>query len=98
MRLVLCPVMHSDSSDSGSLAADHSFSSHPEHADAIHAAILAIQKLALEQPEFAKRLRDMTTTEEVRLELLSHGIDISAEALWRHRGLLLKDGHPTWRG
>lgn len=27
-----------------------------------------------------------------------HGITVTPEALWRHRGTLLRGGLPTWRG
>jgi hypothetical protein len=77
---------------------DHSFQAHPEHAEAIDQAIHAIQRLALEQDGFADMLRTAATTDEVREFLHNQGIEISSEALWRHRGVLLKDGHPTWRG
>jgi hypothetical protein len=98
VSLVLHSTMHDTIANSGSHESEHSFKSHPEHSDEVHRAIVEIQKLAEEQPDFAKQLRDMSTTEEVRLALLGYGITISNEALWRHRGSLLKDGQPTWRG
>ena len=27
-----------------------------------------------------------------------HGVEVSPEALWRHRGTLVSGGLPTWRG
>ncbi len=77
---------------------DTSFHPHPEHADAVNAALAAIHQLIDDQPDFADFLRLSTSTEDVRQALHNHGIDISNEALWRHRGSLLKDGQPTWRG
>jgi cobalamin biosynthesis protein CbiD len=74
------------------------FQPHPEHADAVNEAIKAIEQLLNEQPDFAEVLRTASSTEDVRQELQKHGIEISSEALWRHRGSLLKDGQPTWRG
>ena len=74
------------------------FHPHPEHADAVNEAVKAIQQLLIEQPGFAQVLRTASSTEDVRNELQKHGIEISSEALWRHRGSLLKDGQPTWRG
>ena len=65
---------------------------------AVNQALLAIQQLLITQPEFGALLRTLRSTEEARLALLEHGIEISNEALWRHRGLLMKDGQPTWRG
>ena len=49
----------------------------------------------MDQPEFANVLRSSSSTEEVRLALLKHGIKISNEALWRHRGMLMKDGQAS---
>lgn len=74
------------------------FAPHPEHADAVNTALQAIQQLLIDQPDFADVLRSSSTTDEVRLALLEHGIAISNEALWRHRGTLMKDGQPSWRG
>lgn len=70
----------------------------PQHAAAVNQALLAIQQLLIMQPEFGDVLRTLRSTEEARLALLEHGIEISNEALWRHRGMLMKDGQPTWRG
>jgi hypothetical protein len=75
-----------------------SFEPHPEHADAVNTALAAIHQLIDEKPDFADFLRLTTSTEDVRQALHNHGIEISNEALWRHRGSLLKDGQPTWRG
>ena len=74
------------------------FKAHPEHAEAVNAALDAIHQLIDAQPEFADFLRLTTSTEDVRQALHNHGIEITNEALWRHRGSLLKDGQPTWRG
>ncbi len=74
------------------------FGSHPEHAQAVSRAIQAIQQLALDQPDVADALRAAASTDEARSVLLDHGITISSEALWRHRGSLLREGQPTWRG
>ncbi|MFN9870697.1 MAG: hypothetical protein ACK55E_04570 [Cyanobacteriota bacterium] len=46
----------------------------------------------------ADALQAAASTDEARTVLLDHGITISSEALWRHRGSLLKEGQPTWRG
>ncbi len=74
------------------------FESHPEHAEAINRAIHAIQKLGEAQPGLAEALRAAASTEEASQLLGGHGIEISPEALWRHRGEVLKDGQPTWPG
>ena len=78
--------------------AAHPLTSHPEHADAVNTALQEIQQLLIDQPDFADVLRLSSTTEELRLALLEQGITISNEALWRHRGTLMKDGQPSWRG
>jgi len=85
-------------SESTAGSAHPPFQSHPEHAEAVSQAIRAIQQLALEQPDVADALRAAASTDEARHVLLAHGITISNEALWRHRGSLLKEGQPTWRG
>jgi hypothetical protein len=74
------------------------FESHPEHSDAVNKALHAIQQLLIDEPEFTDVLRASSTTEQLRLALLEHKIEISNEALWRHRGMLMKDGQPSWRG
>ena len=74
------------------------FESHPDHAATVHEAIKALKQLLLDQPDFADVLRSASSTEEARRALIEHGIEITDEALWRHRGMLLKDGQPTWRG
>jgi hypothetical protein len=74
------------------------FQAHPEHAEAINQAVSAIQQLGESEPGFADALRAAVNTAEAQQLLHSYGIEISVEALWRHRGVLLKDGHPTWRG
>ncbi len=91
--------MNSELTSEGSTSAPNpSFEPHPEHAEAVQEAISAIQKLAQEDPDFVCKLSDTFTTEEAQQLLDRYGITISTEALWRHRGSLLKDGHPTWRG
>lgn len=61
-------------------------------------AIRAIRKLGAEQPEFAAALRSAASTAEASALLKGYGIEITAGALWRHRGELLADGQPTWPG
>lgn len=74
------------------------FQPHPDHAEAVNHALQAIRQLVEEQPGFGDLLRSAPSTDVVRKLLHEHGIEISDEALWRHRGSLLKDGQPTWRG
>ena len=72
--------------------------SRPEHAKAVTQALQDIQQLAIDQPNTADALRASESTDEARNVLHSHGIKITSEALWRHRGVLLSGGQPTWRG
>ncbi|MFM7395212.1 MAG: hypothetical protein ACKO22_12825 [Cyanobium sp.] len=85
-------------SESTTGSAHPPFQPHPDHAEDVSRAIQAIQQLALDQPDLADALRAAASTDEARNVLLAHGITISAEALWRHRGSLLREGQPTWRG
>ena len=78
--------------------AEDVFTAHPEHAEAVDRALHAIQQLLIDQPEFGEVLRTASSTDEVRVALLEHGIEISNGALWRHRGMLTKEGQPSWRG
>jgi hypothetical protein len=95
----MSPEQHSSETNSTNASLqDKAFEAHPEHAAAVNAALDAIHQLIDAQPEFADFLRLTTSTEDVRQALHNHGIEITNEALWRHRGSLLKDGQPTWRG
>ncbi|MFM9088835.1 MAG: hypothetical protein ACKOPT_11995 [Cyanobium sp.] len=85
-------------SESTTGSAHPPFQPHPEHAEAVSQAIQAIQQLTLNLPDVADALRASASTDEARNVLLAHGITISNEVLWRHRGSLLKEGQPTWRG
>ena len=85
-------------SDAPLSAEEHAFQAHPDHAEAVRSALDVIHQLVEDQPGFADLLRAARTTDEARKILLEQGIEITSEALWRHRGSLLKDGHPTWRG
>ena len=95
----MSPEQHPSEFDSTHASAqDEAFQAHPEHAADVHAALEAIHQLIDQQPELADVLRLSTSTEDVRQALHNHGIEITNEALWRHRGSLLKNGQPTWRG
>jgi hypothetical protein len=74
------------------------FEAHPEHAAAVNQAIQAIRQLVQDNPEFADELRLAATTDDVRKLLQAKGIEITTEALWRHRGSILSGGNLTWRG
>ncbi|MEB3165066.1 MAG: Nif11-like leader peptide family natural product precursor [Cyanobacteriota bacterium] len=49
-------------------------------------------------PSFAEALRQMETTEQAVELIHQHGLEVTPEALWRHRGTLVEGGRPTWRG
>ena len=57
-----------------------------------------VKFMAESNPIFAKALRNTSTTEAAARLALAHGIAVSPEALWRHRGTLTEAGLPTWRG
>jgi hypothetical protein len=83
---------------SGAEPANEVFTPQVEHAETVDRAIRAIQRLLIDHPDMADVFRSATTTEEVRVALRDRGIEISNEVLWRHRGVLMEDGQPTWRG
>lgn len=62
------------------------------------AALHRLEKLARRDPGCATALRHCDTTEEAAAIARRHGIEVSPEAIWRHRGTLLPGGQPTWRG
>jgi hypothetical protein len=49
-------------------------------------------------PVFAQTLRATASTEAAAQLAAEHGVLVSPEALWRHRGTLVSGGMPTWRG
>jgi hypothetical protein len=49
-------------------------------------------------PGFAEALRCIETTEQAAELIQQHGLDVTPEAIWRHRGTLVEGGRPTWRG
>ena len=68
-------------------------------ADHPSAAALHHLKVLLESDSaFAQALRATSTTEEAAAIAAEHGISVQPEALWRHRGTLIRGGLPTWRG
>ncbi len=58
------------------------------------AALHQLKQLLKSDPAFAMALRATTSTNEVAV----HGVHVTPEALWRHRGTLASGGMPTWRG
>jgi hypothetical protein len=90
--------MPGEQGNATSAGAGNPFRAQPEHAEIVRQAIESIQQLVHDQPDVAAVLRSTTSTDGARKVLLDHGIEISTDALWRHRGSLFKGGQPTWRG
>ncbi|MEB3320795.1 MAG: hypothetical protein VKI63_07645 [Cyanobium sp.] len=67
-----------------------------EHPSA--AALHQLKALLQNDPAFAEALRVSGSTEAAAHLAAEHGVAVSPEALWRHRGTLLSGGLPTWRG
>ncbi|SBO44436.1 Nif11-like leader peptide family natural product precursor [Cyanobium sp. NIES-981] len=66
---------------------------HPS-AEALH----QLKELLQHDTAFAQALRTTDTTEAAARLAAEHGIHVTPEALWRHRGTLESGGLPTWRG
>lgn len=58
-------------------------------------ALHALQELASRDPAFARALKRTGSTHAAASLAREHGLNVSAEALWRNRG---RHGLPTWRG
>ncbi|MFM2158765.1 MAG: hypothetical protein RLZZ124_1239 [Cyanobacteriota bacterium] len=67
-----------------------------EHPSA--AALHQLKTLLQQDPAFAQELRTSASTEAAARLAAEHGVPVSPEALWRHRGTLIHGGLPTWRG
>lgn len=61
-------------------------------------ALHRVKELARCDPQFAADLRASDSPQKAADLAQRHGIDVSAAALWRHRGTLAHGGLPTWRG
>ncbi len=70
----------------------------PEAAHPSTAALHQLKELVEHNPVFAQALVATATTEDAALLAAEHGIPVTPEALWRHRGMLVSGGLPTWRG
>lgn len=62
------------------------------------AALHQLKALLQNDPAFAEALRATASTEAAAQLAAEHGVQVSPAALWRHRGTLISDGLPTWRG
>ena len=67
-----------------------------EHPSA--AALHQLKELLQSDSAFAQALRATASTEAATQLASEHGVQVSPEALWRHRGTLIRGGLPTWRG
>ncbi|MCP9932468.1 hypothetical protein KBZ08_00915 [Cyanobium sp. Candia 9D4] len=67
------------------------------HANATEALHL-VKELARRDPQFAAALSASDSPQAAADLAQHHGIEVSAAALWRHRGTLVHGGLPTWRG
>jgi hypothetical protein len=70
----------------------------PEAAHPSAAALQQLKALLQSDPVFAQALRATASTEAGAHLAAEHGVPVTQEALWRHRGTLVKGGMPTWRG
>jgi hypothetical protein len=57
-----------------------------------------LKELLQNDSAFAQALRATASTEAATQLASEHGVQVSPEALWRHRGTLIRGGLPTWRG
>ena len=65
---------------------------------AVTEALHQLKELAQRDPHFGAALMATGSTQEAVHLAQAHGITLSPEALWRHRGTLMTGGLPTWRG
>jgi hypothetical protein len=70
----------------------------PEATHRSDAALHQLKELLQDDPVFAKALAATASTEAAAQLAAEHGVQVSPEALWRHRGMLVSGGLPTWRG
>lgn len=62
------------------------------------AALHQLKELLDRDSAFAQALGATESTEAAARLAAEHGIAVTPEALWRHRGTLVSGGLPTWRG
>ncbi|MGB5136626.1 MAG: Nif11-like leader peptide family natural product precursor [Prochlorococcaceae cyanobacterium] len=70
----------------------------PEAVNPSAAALHQLKELLQCDPAFAQDLRATASTEAAARLAFEHGVQVTQEALWRHRGTLVSGGLPTWRG
>jgi hypothetical protein len=62
------------------------------------AALHQLKELLERDSAFAQALGVTSSTESAAKLAAEHGVVVTPEALWRHRGTLANGGLPTWRG
>jgi hypothetical protein len=62
------------------------------------AALHQLKEMLQADSAFAQALRATESAEAAAQLAVEHGVSVSPEALWRHRGTLASGGLPTWRG
>ena len=62
------------------------------------AALHQLKEMLQADSAFAQALRATESTAAAARLAAEHGVSVSPEALWRHRGTLVSGGLPTWRG
>ncbi|MCX5948611.1 MAG: hypothetical protein NTY67_10640 [Cyanobacteria bacterium] len=62
------------------------------------AALQQLKELLQLDAVFAQAFAATASTEAAVLLSAEHGVQVTPEALWRHRGTLVSGGMPTWRG
>lgn len=75
-----------------------SSSNHAQDVEIASDVLHQLKQLTQRDPAFAEALRRIETTEQAADLIHQHGLDVTPEALWRHRGTLVEGGRPTWRG
>jgi 3-deoxy-D-manno-octulosonic-acid transferase len=73
-------------------------SPHPEDTRMASDVLDQLKQLIQRDPTLADELRHIETTEQAAELIRQHGLQVTAAALWRHRGTLVQGGRPTWRG
>ena len=62
------------------------------------AALHQLKELLERDTAFAQAMAATASTEAAAKLAAEHGVVVTPEALWRHRGTLVSGGLPTWRG
>jgi hypothetical protein len=91
--MATCQPSRNETSRSVAAAPAHA-NAHANATEALH----RVKERALRDRDFAAALRTSDSPQAAADLAQRHGIEVSAAALWRHRGTLVHGGLPTWRG